>query len=82
MTAVKNRKQTIVLEWMWLRWMTSVRARMDMVEVGDERLPSNRHGGVVFKSPVRSGFLAPKQRNRTRTGPRNFPKAGNRQLDR
>ena len=37
---------------------------------------------VVFKSPVRSGFLAPKQRNRTKTGPRNFPRPGNRQLDR
>ena len=39
-------------------------------------------GEVVFKSPVQSGFLAPKQRNRTRTGPRKVPRAGNRQLDR
>ena len=37
---------------------------------------------VVFKSLVRSGFLAPKQHNRTRTGPRRVPRAGNRQLDR
>ena len=37
---------------------------------------------LVFKSPVRSGFLAPKQRNRTKTGPRNFPRPGNQQLDR
>ena len=37
---------------------------------------------IVFKSPVQSGFLAPKQRNRTRTGPRKVPRAGNRQLDR
>ena len=37
---------------------------------------------LVFKSPVRSGFLAPKQRNRTRTGPMKVPRAGNRQLDR
>ena len=35
---------------------------------------------LVFKSPVRSGFLAPKQRNRTRTGPRKVPRAGNQQL--
>ena len=39
-------------------------------------------GSLVFKSPVQSGFLAPKQRNRTRTGPRKVPRAGNRQLDR
>ena len=36
---------------------------------------------IVFKSPVRSGFLAPKQRNRTKTGPRKVSRAGNRQLD-
>ena len=35
----------IALEWKWLRWMTSVRAQIDTVEVGDERLCSNRHGG-------------------------------------
>ena len=37
---------------------------------------------IVFESPVRSGFLAPKQLNRTRTGPRKVSRAGNRQLDR
>ena len=36
---------------------------------------------LVFKSPVQSGFLAPKQRNWTRTGPRNFPRPSNWQLD-
>ena len=43
--------------------------------------PARKAALVVFKSPVRSGFLAPKQRNRTRTGPRNFPRPGNWQPD-
>ena len=37
---------------------------------------------IVFKSPVQSGFLAPKQRNRTKTSPRKFPRPSNWQLDR
>ena len=36
---------------------------------------------LVFKSLVWSGFLAPKQHNRTRTSPRKFPRLGNWQLD-
>ena len=48
--------------------------------------PMNLHHSsafwIVFKSPVWSGFLAPKQRNRTRTGPRKIPRPGNQQLDR
>ena len=57
MMAVKNRKQAIALKWMWLRWMTSVRAWMDMVEVGDEHLRSNRHGGGGWQAfePVEVG---------------------------
>ena len=35
---------------------------------------------VVFKSPVWSGFLSPKQCNRTRTSSRKVPRAGNQQL--
>ena len=55
--AVKNRKRAIVLEWKWLRWMTSIRARIDTVEVGDKRLHSNRHGGSGWRAfePVEVG---------------------------